>query len=177
MQGWEQKAPCSPWRGSFCQRSAKKNLGLPSHPMVEQWCRREQPKLFFCQEKKKHNFRVLILFSFTHTHTRDGSSVEKKKTSNNNLSAKQNKKAAAPPSSVESSKTPSFNTAYSTVRVSTYNGWAVTQRDTSLTSGEWTPSYEIKQEMQLFLIAELQTNSNTFFSSLSVRLPVSHAII
>lgn len=128
------------------------------------------------QKKKKGTTSESLSYSASHVPTREIGLVWKKN-SNNNLREKQNKKAAAAPNSEESSKPSSFNTAYSTVQVSTYNGGAVTQRDTSLMSGDWTPSYEIKQEMQLFLIAELQTNSNAFFSSLSVRLPVSHAII
>lgn len=67
----------------------------------------------------------------------------------------------------ESSKSPSpmLNRAYATVQISTYNRRAATESDTSLRSGDWTPSYEIKQEIQLFLIAELHANSSALFSS------------
>jgi len=77
---------------------------------------------YFSVKKKKSTTSESLSYSALHIPTHEMGLVWKKKTSNNNLSAKQNKKAAAPPSSVESSKTPSFNTAYSTVRVSTYNG-------------------------------------------------------
>jgi len=77
---------------------------------------------YFSVKKKKSTTSESLSYSALHIPTHEMGLVWKKKTSNNNLSAKQNKKAAAPPSSVESSKTPSFNTAYSTVRVSIYNG-------------------------------------------------------